>query len=339
MSGGAAPPFQRASGILPEDQTSPKGAAAPLSCQHIGSAPLLPGSGVQCAKLTRGLVISPPGGSLTNQLRRLSPACPIQKSLPPAELFRYDAAVYFGKKIVVVMPAYNASKTVTMTVDEVLQQQIVDEIILVDDRSRDDTVQVASSLLGVRVHVHEKNTGYGGNQKTCYRLALKAGADIVIMVHPDYQYTPKLIPAMASIIANEVHPCVLASRILGGYSLQGGMPGWKYVANRFLTAAENLLLGAKLSEYHTGYRAFSREVLETIDLSPNSDDFVFDNQMLAQVLWHGFTIGEVSCPTKYFKEASSINFRRSVKYGFGCLNVGTKFRLAKMGLLKSELFP
>jgi glycosyltransferase involved in cell wall biosynthesis len=247
--------------------------------------------------------------------------------------------MYFGKKIVVVMPAYNAAKTVTMTVDEVLQQQIVDEIILVDDRSRDDTVQVASSLLGVRVHVHEKNTGYGGNQKTCYRLALEAGADIVIMVHPDYQYTPKLIPAMASIIANELHPCVLASRILGGYSLRGGMPGWKYVANRFLTAAENLLLGAKLSEYHTGYRAFSKELLQKVDLSQNSDDFVFDNQMLAQILWHGFTIGEVSCPTKYFKEASSINFSRSVKYGFGCLNVGLKFRLAKMGLAQPKLFP
>ena len=211
--------------------------------------------------------------------------------------------MYFGKKIVVVMPAYNAAKTVTMTVDEVMQQGIVDEIILVDDRSRDETVQVASSLLGVRVHVHEKNTGYGGNQKTCYRLALEAGADIVIMVHPDYQYTPKLIPALASIIANDLHQCVLASRILGGYSLQGGMPGWKYVANRFLTAAENFLLGAKLSEYHTGYRAFSRELLQKLEpnLAMNSDDFVFDNQMIAQILWHGFTIGEVSCPTKVFQ--------------------------------------
>ena len=248
--------------------------------------------------------------------------------------------MYFGKKIVVVMPAYNAAKTVTMTVDEVMQQGIVDEIILVDDRSRDDTVQVASSLLGVRVHVHEKNTGYGGNQKTCYRLALEAGADIVIMVHPDYQYTPKLIPAMASIIANDLHQCVLASRILGGYSLQGGMPGWKYVANRFLTAAENLLLGAKLSEYHTGYRAFSRDLLKRLEphLAVNSDDFVFDNQMIAQILWHGFTIGEVSCPTKYFKEASSINFQRSCKYGLGCLSVGTQFRLAKSGLAKPKLF-
>lgn len=248
--------------------------------------------------------------------------------------------MYFQKKIIVVMPAYNAARTVMQTVAEVQQQGIVDEIILVDDRSRDNTVQVASQLPGVRVHVHEKNTGYGGNQKTCYRLALEAGADIVIMVHPDYQYTPKLIPAMASIIANDLHQCVLASRILGGYSLQGGMPTWKYVANRFLTAAENILLGAKLSEYHTGYRAFSRELLVKLEpfLASNSDDFVFDNQMLAQILWHGFTIGEVSCPTKYFKEASSINFSRSCKYGFGCLGTGMKFRLAKMGLAKPKLF-
>jgi glycosyltransferase involved in cell wall biosynthesis len=246
--------------------------------------------------------------------------------------------MYNGKKIVVVMPAYNAARTVEQTVEEVVQQGIVDEIILVDDRSRDDTVQVASKLPHVKVHVHERNTGYGGNQKTCYRLALEAGADIIIMVHPDYQYTPKLIPALASIIANDLHPCVLASRILGGYSLRGGMPVWKYVANRFLTAAENLLLGAKLSEYHTGYRAFSKEILQTLDLSGNSDDFVFDNQMLAQILWHGFTIGEVSCPTKYFKEASSINFRRSVKYGFGCLSIGLQFRLAKLGLAQPRLF-
>ena len=246
--------------------------------------------------------------------------------------------MYLGKKIVVVMPAYNAAQTVTKTVNEVHQQQIVDEIILVDDRSRDNTVQVASSLPGVRVHAHEKNTGYGGNQKTCYRLALDAGADIVIMLHPDYQYTPKLIPAMASIIANGLHPCVLGSRILGGYSLRGGMPVWKYVANRFLTAAENALLGAKLSEYHTGYRAFSRPLLQSVNWRDNSDDFVFDNQMLAQILWHGFTIGEVSCPTKYFKEASSINFRRSCKYGFGCLNVGTQFRLAKLGLARPKMF-
>ena len=237
------------------------------------------------------------------------------------------------------MPAYNAARTVRQTYDEVREQQLVDLIILVDDQSRDDTVAVARGLEGVRVHVHEQNTGYGGNQKTCYRLALEAGADIVVMIHPDYQYTPKLLPAMVSMIANGLHPCVLGSRILGGYSLEGGMPLWKYVANRALTFMENVLLGAKLSEYHTGYRAFSREILERIDLSANSDDFVFDNQMLAQIFWFGFTIGEVSCPTKYFAEASSINFSRSVKYGFGCLSTGLGFRLAKLGLSHSRLFP
>ena len=237
-----------------------------------------------------------------------------------------------GKKIIVVMPAYNAAKTLPQTYLEVREQGIVDEIILVDDHSRDDTVAVARSLEGVRVYEHEVNKGYGGNQKTCYQLALASGADIVVMLHPDYQYTPKLLPAMASIIANGLHPCVLGSRILGGYALRGGMPWWKYVSNRFLTLAENILLGAKLSEYHTGYRAFSREILETLNLAKNSDDFVFDNQMLAQILWHGFTIAEVSCPTKYFAEASSINFRRSLKYGLECLGVGLQFRLAKMGL-------
>jgi glycosyltransferase involved in cell wall biosynthesis len=239
--------------------------------------------------------------------------------------------MYRGKKIIVVMPAYNAARTLPQTYQEVREQGIVDEIILVDDHSRDETVAVARLLEGVRVHEHKVNLGYGGNQKTCYRLALEAGADIVVMLHPDYQYTPKLLPAMTSIIANGLHPCVLGSRILGGYALKGGMPWWKYVSNRFLTFAENILLGAKLSEYHTGYRAFSREILETLDLAKNSDDFAFDNQMLAQILWHGFTIAEVSCPTKYFAEASSINFRRSLKYGFQCLVVGGKFRLAKMG--------
>jgi glycosyltransferase involved in cell wall biosynthesis len=251
---------------------------------------------------------------------------------------KFRKTMYFGKKIAVVMPAYNAAQTLRQTYNEVREQGIVDEIILVDDRSRDDTVAVAQSLPGVRVYVHEHNTGYGGNQKTCYRLALDAGADIVIMLHPDYQYTPKLIPAMASIIANGLHPCVLGSRILGGYSLKGGMPVWKYIANRFLTFAENVLLGAKLSEYHTGYRAFSRDILERLDWASNSDDFVFDNQMLAQILWHGYTIAEVSCPTKYFKEASSINFRRSLKYGFGCLAIGLSYRLAKMGLRRPRLF-
>jgi len=237
------------------------------------------------------------------------------------------------------MPAYNAAKTLRQTYEEVREQGLVDLIILVDDKSRDDTVAVARTLEGVQVHSHEINTGYGGNQKTCYRLALEAGADIVVMIHPDYQYTPKLLPAMVSMIGNGLHPCVLGSRILGGYSLRGGMPVWKYVANRFLTFAENVLLGAKLSEYHTGYRAFSRELLETLHLADNSDDFVFDNQMLAQIFWHGFTIGEVSCPTKYFPEASSINFRRSLKYGFGCLGTGTTFRLAKWGVISARLFP
>jgi len=246
--------------------------------------------------------------------------------------------MYRNQKVVVVMPAYNAARTLRQTYDEVREQQLVDLIILVDDRSRDETVAVARGLEGVIVHVHDVNTGYGGNQKTCYRLALEAGADIVVMIHPDYQYTPKLLPAMASMIGNGLHPCVLGSRILGGYSLQGGMPVWKYVANRALTFMENILLGAKLSEYHTGYRAFSRELLERLDLSANSDDFVFDNQMLAQIFWHGFTIGEVSCPTKYFAEASSINFSRSVKYGIGCLSTGLKFRLAKLGLAKPKLF-
>ena len=246
--------------------------------------------------------------------------------------------MYRGKKIVVVMPAYNAAQTLRQTYDEVCDQGIVDEIVLVDDRSRDDTVAVARSLENMQVYVHKENTGYGGNQKTCYRLALGIGADIIIMLHPDYQYTPKLIPAMASVIANGLHPCVLGSRILGGYALRGGMPFWKYISNRLLTLAENILLGAKLSEYHTGYRAFSREILETLDLSINSDDIVFDNQMLAQILWHGFTIGEVSCPTKYFPEASSINFRRSLKYGFGCLGTALAYRLARMGLWKSKRF-
>jgi glycosyltransferase involved in cell wall biosynthesis len=247
--------------------------------------------------------------------------------------------MYRDKKVVVVMPAYNAARTLQRTYAEVREQEIVDHIILVDDQSRDETVAVARSLEGIQVHVHGSNKGYGGNQKTCYQLALEAGADIVIMIHPDYQYTPKLIPAMVSIVGNGLHPCVLGSRILGGYAIKGGMPVWKYIANRFLTFAENILFGAKLSEYHTGYRAFSRDILETLDLANNSDDFVFDNQMLAQVLWHGFTIGEVSCPTKYFPEASSINLSRSVRYGFGCLATALAYRLAKAGWMRSNLFP
>jgi glycosyltransferase involved in cell wall biosynthesis len=245
----------------------------------------------------------------------------------------------YGKKVVVVMPAYNAAATLQRTWDEVMAQGVVDLVVVVDDGSRDETVAIAKTLPNTVVHVHPRNRGYGGNQKSCYRIALDAGADIVIMVHPDYQYTPMLIPAMSSMIANGLYDCVLGSRILGGRALAGGMPIWKYVSNRFLTAAENLLLGAKVSEYHTGYRAFSRRLLEQVDTTPNSEDFVFDNQMLAQIVWHGFTIAEVSCPTKYFPEASSINFSRSVKYGLGCLGVGLSYRLARMGLRSSVLFP
>jgi glycosyltransferase involved in cell wall biosynthesis len=238
--------------------------------------------------------------------------------------------MYKESKIVVVMPAYNAARTLKTTYEEVMDQGIVDEVILVDDGSRDDTVALANTLSRVTVHVHERNLGYGGNQKTCYRLALEHGADIIVMVHPDYQYTPKLIPAMVSMIANGLHPCVLGSRILGGYALAGGMPWWKYLSNRFLTAAQNALIGAKLSEYHTGYRAYSRELLQSMHLDNLSNDFLFDNQFLAQIIWRGHTIGEVSCPTKYFSEASSINFRRSLKYGFGCLRIALQFRWARI---------
>jgi glycosyltransferase involved in cell wall biosynthesis len=210
---------------------------------------------------------------------------------------------------------------------------------VVDDASHDETTAIARTLPNTKVHTHPSNLGYGGNQKTCYKLALEEGADIVIMVHPDYQYTPKLIPAMASLIASGLYPCVIASRILGGRAIREGMPRWRYVSNRFLTLAENFLMAAKLSEYHTGYRAFSKGLLEQIPFERNDNDFVFDNQMLAQVLWFGHIIGEVSCPTRYTPDASSINFKRSVKYGFGCLWTALKFRLAKMRLIKSELFP
>ena len=247
--------------------------------------------------------------------------------------------MFQNKKVVVVMPAYNAEKTLLKTYEEVMAQGIVDMVILVDDASSDNTAKVAASLPQTKVFVHERNLGYGGNQKTCYRLALEENADIVIMVHPDYQYTPKLIPAMVSLISNGLYHCVLGSRILGGYALKGGMPPWKYIANRFLTFVENVLIGAKLSEYHTGYRAFSRELLMRLPLKNNSDDFVFDNQMMAQIVWFGYTVAEVSCPTKYFSEASSINFSRSIEYGVGCLKTACAFRLAKMNLIKSVLFP
>lgn len=235
-----------------------------------------------------------------------------------------------NKKIFVVMPAYNAEKTLTKTYEEI-PKEFVDEVILTDDCSRDDT-STLSKTLGIVTLRHPKNRGYGGNQKTCYSYALSRGADVVVMLHPDYQYTPKLILAMASMIAYDVYDVVLGSRILGKTALEGGMPFYKYVANRFLTLVQNLCLELKLSEYHTGYRAFSKKVLQSLPLEENSDDFVFDNQMLTQIALAGFKMGEVSCPTKYFAEASSINFRRSVKYGLGCLYNSFLFRLAKWNI-------
>jgi glycosyltransferase involved in cell wall biosynthesis len=241
-----------------------------------------------------------------------------------------------GRRVCVVMPAYNAGRTLAQTVAEI-DRSVVDDLILVDDASHDDTVEVARRL-GVHAIVHPKNRGYGGNQKTCYTEALSRGADIVVMVHPDYQYSPLLIPAMASMVASGHFDCVLGSRILGVGALRGGMPLWKYVANRALTAVENLLLGYKLAEYHTGYRAFSRRFLETLPLEENSDDFVFDNQILAQGLWFGFDIGELTCPARYFTEASSINFRRSVTYGFGVLGTAFEYRLSKLGVIETARF-
>src|SRR5256714_12797371 len=237
-----------------------------------------------------------------------------------------------GQKIVVVMPAYNAARTLRQTYEEVMAHGIVDLVIVVDDASHDETVAIARTLPNVHVEVHSENRGYGANQKTCYRLALAEGADIVIMIHPDYQYTPLLIPAMAALVGSGLYPCVLGSRILGGGALRGGMPWWKYVSNRFLTFVENFLIGAKLSEYHTGYRAFSRKLLEHVPIERNSNDFVFDNQMLAQIVWLGYKIGEVTCPAKYLPEGSSINFRRSVRYGLGCLGTALQFRLARWGI-------
>jgi len=234
-----------------------------------------------------------------------------------------------GKKVLVVMPAYNAAQTLERTYQDI-PFDVVDEVLLVDDASRDETVEVARRL-GIRCFLHDRNLGYGGNQKTCYTEALKLGADIVVMVHPDYQYSPKIIPALAGLVASGEYEVAIGSRILGGKACQGGMPPYKYLFNRVLTLFQNLLLGAKLSEYHTGFRAFSRKVLETLPLKENSDDFVFDNQMLAQVIYFGFAIGEVSCPTRYFPEASSINFPRSVKYGLGVLATSVSFFLEKRG--------
>jgi len=240
-----------------------------------------------------------------------------------------------GKKVIVVLPAYNAEKTLENTWREIPPE--VDTVVLVDDCSRDNTARLAQKL-GIVTVVHEANTGYGGNQKTCYSTALNLGADIIVMVHPDYQYTPRLVTAMAAMIAYGEFDAVLASRILGTGALKGGMPLYKYIANRFLTFVENILLGQKFSEYHTGYRAFSREVLEKLPLDANSNDFVFDNQMIAQMVWFEFRVGELSCPTKYFKEASSINFRRSVIYGLGVLGTALQFRLNKWGMAISPRY-
>lgn len=242
----------------------------------------------------------------------------------------------FDKKVVVVMPAYNAEKTLRKTYDE-LPHEYVDDVILVDDSSNDNTFRISEEL-GIKTIVHRENMGYGANQKTCYREALKKGADVIIMVHPDYQYSPRLVTAMASMVVSGHYDVVLGSRILGGEALRGGMPLYKYIANRFLTLLENMALGAKLSEYHTGFRAFNREVLEALPLEENSDDFIFDNEMMAQAVYFGHKIGEISCPTRYFEDASSINFKRSIKYGFGVLAVSAKFILQKLNIRKFMIF-
>ena len=242
-----------------------------------------------------------------------------------------------GRKVIVVMPAYNAAKTLRQTYSEI-PLDIVDEVILVDDASRDDTVEQAKQLGIENVIVHDANRGYGGNQKTCYQRALSRGADIVVMLHPDYQYTPLLIPSMAYLIAYAIYPVVLGSRILGNGALRGGMPYYKYLANRFLTFVQNALLGAKLSEYHTGYRAYSRAVLQVVNFNENSDDFIFDNEILSQILYAGFEIAEITCPTKYFGDASSISFGGSVRYGFGVLRVCLMYLLQRWGLVDSRLY-
>lgn len=244
-----------------------------------------------------------------------------------------------GRRVVVVMPAFNAARTIEKTWRETIAHDVVDLVIVVDDASHDETVELARRLDKTLVHVHPRNRGYGANQKSCYRLALEHGAGIVIMVHPDYQYTPKLIPAMANLVASGLYPCVLASRILGGGARRGGMPLWRYVSNRALTLAGNVLLRSKLSEFHTGYRAYDARLLAALPLEHNSDDFVFDNEVIAEILWRGVPIGELSCPTLYAPEASSINFARSVRYGFGCLGTALAFRLAAMGLGGGRRFP
>ena len=242
-----------------------------------------------------------------------------------------------GKKLIVILPAYNAAKTLKKTYDEI-PFDIVDDVVLVDDKSSDNTADLAREIGINHVIVHEENKGYGGNQKSCYNKALDLDADIVVMLHPDYQYTPKLIESMAHIIANGLYPVVIGSRILGKGARRGGMPLYKYVANRFLTLSQNILMGQKLSEYHTGFRMFSAEVMRDINFNSNSDDFMFDNQMLAQIFYAGYEIAEITCPTKYFEEASSINFKRSSKYGLGVLGVSWKYFFNKIGLMKSEMF-
>lgn len=247
----------------------------------------------------------------------------------------YD--MILSKKLIVVLPAYNAAKTLTKTYSEI-PFDIVDEVILVDDNSTDQTVQIAKNLGISQIIKHNINLGYGGNQKTCYNKALKLGADIIIMLHPDYQYTPKLIHSMAYLIANDVYPVVIGSRILGNGALKGGMPTYKYIANRFLTLTQNVLMNQKLSEYHTGFRAYSKEIFDKIDFNNNSDDFVFDNQFLAQILFYGYEVAEITCPTKYFEESSSINFRRSVSYGFGVLKTSFQYFLVKNKVYQSKIF-
>lgn len=240
-----------------------------------------------------------------------------------------------GKKVIVIMPAYNAAKTLEQTYNEIYRD-FVDEVILVDDNSQDETREIAKKL-GIKTIVHKENKGYGGNQKSCYKAALKSGADIVVMLHPDYQYTPKLIPAIVSMMAFEEYDAVFASRMLGNSALKGGMPLYKFVANKFLTTFENILTNQKLSEYHTGFRGFTADVLRKLPLASCDDDFIFDNEIIALLFYNNYNIGEISCPTKYFKEASSINFARSCKYGLGVLSVSLKYRLAKLGI-KSKIF-
>lgn len=245
--------------------------------------------------------------------------------------------MYNGKKVVVVMPAYNAASTLHQTLIEI-PKPLVDELILCDDASKDNTSELARELGVDHIIIHSKNKGYGGNQKSLYAKAMELNADIVIMLHPDYQYTPKLIPSMVNIIGDDLYPVVLGSRILGKGALKGGMPIYKYIANRFLTFIQNLLVNYKLSEYHTGYRAFSKEVLQNINYIKNSDDFIFDNQMLSQIIYKGYDIAEVTCPTKYFDEASSINFPRSVKYGIGVLSVSFAHFFCKLGIMKKDIY-